>query len=77
MKFFAVRITLADDYGSTITRNYVRGPMRLGKQAFTSFAVGDFIGLVSEGTWAGYEVIDLHEISADDLISDRKAGLYV
>ena len=71
-KFFAVRVVLADDNGSTYSRDYVRGEMRLGKQAFTAYAVGDFIGLVSEGTWAGFEPVGVTELYPEQVIANRK-----
>jgi hypothetical protein len=43
---FAVRVTLTTDDGSTCERTYVRPPaMRLSRDAFASFALGDLIRL--------------------------------
>jgi len=62
---FAVEVTVEDPYGSTATRRYVRpAGARLGRQAFTAYAVGDLIGLVSEGSWAGYSVVSVEEVTA-------------
>lgn len=43
--FYAVRVVLACEDGSTVTRDYVRGPVRLAREAFASYALGDLMRL--------------------------------
>lgn len=58
-KFFAVRVVVTDLInGSQATRDYVRGDMHVGKQAFTAFALGDMIQLIgwTDITWSVFEI---------------------
>ena len=70
--FFAVRVVLDDREGSTFTRDYVRGEQRMGKLTFTSWAVGDFIGIISEGTYQGVQVANVFEIDHSTVVENRR-----
>lgn len=43
--YFAVRVVIRHADGGTSTRDYVRGSRHMGRDTFTSFAVGDMISL--------------------------------
>lgn len=45
--YFAVRVTVFHEGGSTTTRDYVRGNTRMGRAKFEAFAVGDLILLIA------------------------------
>lgn len=74
--FYAVRVVLTDDSGSTYTRDYVRGGLRLGRAAFASFALGDLLRIIGLGdasralpspvTWTVTEIsLEEHEAGPD------------
>jgi hypothetical protein len=69
--FFAVRIVLRTDAGETFSRDYVRGDQHLGKAAFQSWAVGDFIGIATEGQYRGIRLVSVEEIDHQIVVQNR------
>jgi hypothetical protein len=62
---YTLQITIEDGHGSTATRTYVRPEgSRMGRQTFDSFAVGDLLGLVTEGSYVGWSVMSVEEVTA-------------
>jgi hypothetical protein len=56
--FFAVRVEVTHDDGSTTTRDFVRRTARMSKSDFASFAVGDLLRMTQAqgATWTVEEV---------------------
>lgn len=48
--FFAVRVVVYHDDGSTSQRDYVRGARHMGRSTFASWALGDMLRLVTGDT---------------------------
>lgn len=44
--FYAVRVVIEDDAGSTYTRDYVRGERHMGRERFAAWALGDLLTLI-------------------------------
>jgi hypothetical protein len=71
-KFVAVRVVLMDADSNLFQRDYVRGELRLGKQAFISYAVGDFIGIITGGEFTNTTVVSVEEIDYKTVIENRR-----
>ena len=48
--FYAVRVVVTHDDGSSSQRDYVRGETRMGRDTFGQFALGNMLSLVSDGS---------------------------
>jgi hypothetical protein len=71
-KFFAVRVVLRDDHGQTYSRDYVRGDKHLGEAAFKSWAVGDFIGIITDGEYRGIRLVSVEEVDGEIVRQNRQ-----
>jgi hypothetical protein len=61
--FYAIRVTLYDETGSIVERDYVRGETRMGRARFAAFALGDLI-LITRGdssieNWFRHDIREL------------------
>jgi hypothetical protein len=70
-KPFGVRL-IAQNYfdGSTYERTYVRGVMRVNKQAFTEYAIGNFLMLIAEQNYSNlreFSIMSVRTLTADEL----------
>ena len=63
--FFAVRVVITHDDGSSTQRDYVRGETRMSVDRFGQWALGNMLALVSDGetpiTWT-IEAIDFETV---------------
>ncbi len=69
--FYAVRVTVTHNDGSTSTRLYSRDAMRLSRQAFDSFAVGDMLGLLSGWAYGECGSVTVEPATEAEVSADR------
>jgi hypothetical protein len=61
--FFAVRVEVTHEDGSTTTRDFVRGAGRMSRSDFASFAVGDLLRMTqAQGSTWTVEEVDSSEV---------------
>jgi hypothetical protein len=67
--FFAVRVVLTYEDGSTVQRDYVRGQQHLGRERFVSFALGDLIRTVGQ---VAFSDMTVEEIDFQTVLQNRR-----
>jgi hypothetical protein len=62
-KPYAIRLLASNIIdGSTFTRDYHRGQMRLTKQAFTEYAIGNLLCLIAEQNYSNLSEFVIHSV---------------
>jgi hypothetical protein len=80
-KYFAVRVVIIHEDGSSTQRDYVRGETRLGRDKFAAWALGDMLSLVTghqrpeQGAdWSGEPIQRwrVYEVTGEQVAENRR-----